>query len=512
MANLPSLEDVSFAAVAKALSASFVVLFVALLFLVVKRLFFHPLSKIPGPKLAAATGWYEFYYDVIRNGAYSHQFEEFHERYASSIIRISPNHVHIKDPYFFSEIFSPRSEFYKAPEFYDGVGVPGSIIMLRDPHKHRIRRNMLNPLFSSRSIDSMSLRTSRTVQRALRIALSDFEAGKETNIQQLFRRITLDSICETAFGHSYNSLDDGEEESEFLTNLDMFLTQVRIGIHFPIIIKISMNLPEIIANRIASGYMRFRAQCTGWINDVIEKRSQGIYNDKFERQYAFDLLLEPQPVKDYVVPSAKELVDEALVLIVAGTDTTTYALTHATYHILRHSDVLKRLQEELQQTLNENEGRLEWATIRQLPYLTAIIQESLRLSPPVPGGLPRVVPPQGVRYGSHTLAGGTTVSTALFLIHKDPRLFPDPETFNPDRWLGEEGKKLKKWNVAFSSGTRGCIGINLAYQELYLCLALFFSKFEMELFDTDASSVEWDDYGTARNRRPVKVKVKSILT
>lgn len=109
---------------AKALSASFAALVIAWLFVLVKRLFFHPLRNVPGPKLAAATGWYEFYFDVIRGGAFSKQFAGFHEKYgksvgrvssfhlclwlnmcivASSIIRISPNHVHINDPGFYNE-------------------------------------------------------------------------------------------------------------------------------------------------------------------------------------------------------------------------------------------------------------------------------------------------------------------------------------------------------------------------------------------------------------------------
>ena len=126
MFNLHFLQDTAIVSctLATALSASFVVLFIALLFIFVKNLYFHPLSKVPGPKLAAATGWYEFYYDIIRGGAYSHQYPKFHKKYgqsfgaecvlsvsafrstcaiASSIIRISPNHVHINDPDFYNE-------------------------------------------------------------------------------------------------------------------------------------------------------------------------------------------------------------------------------------------------------------------------------------------------------------------------------------------------------------------------------------------------------------------------
>lgn len=77
-ANLPA---ISLWTLAKVLSASLVVLFLAFFFMVVKRLYFHPLSKIPGPRLAAATSLYQFYYDVVCNGAYSHQYLRFHESY-----------------------------------------------------------------------------------------------------------------------------------------------------------------------------------------------------------------------------------------------------------------------------------------------------------------------------------------------------------------------------------------------------------------------------------------------
>lgn len=70
---------------AQALSASFVVILITSLLIAVKRLCFHPLSKVPGPRLAAATGWFEFYYDVIRGGAYLSQILESHEKYGKSL-------------------------------------------------------------------------------------------------------------------------------------------------------------------------------------------------------------------------------------------------------------------------------------------------------------------------------------------------------------------------------------------------------------------------------------------
>lgn len=85
--HLHFLRDIDLTATApwKALVTSLGVLFAAWIVIVVKRLYFHPLSKIPGPKLAAATSWYECYYDCIRSGDYSHQFPRFHEKYGQSI-------------------------------------------------------------------------------------------------------------------------------------------------------------------------------------------------------------------------------------------------------------------------------------------------------------------------------------------------------------------------------------------------------------------------------------------
>lgn len=106
----------------------------------------------------------------------------------------------------------------------------------------------------------------------------------------------------------------------------------------------------------------------------------------------------------------------------------------------------------------------------------AVVKESLRLSTPVPGITPRVVPPSGVTVQGHFIPGGvseliyiyvytranqtykTIVSMTHRSIHDNAELFPNPEAFDPWRWLGDQGKTLERWQVAFSKGSRQCVG------------------------------------------------------
>jgi cytochrome P450 len=75
----------------------------------------------------------------------------------------------------------------------------------------------------------------------------------------------------------------------------------------------------------------------------------------------------------------------------------------------------------------------------------------------------------------------------------DPAHFPEPETFQPERWLGPDASQLEKRLVAFSHGSRSCIGMNLAYEELYLNFSYVFRKFDMKPYKTTKASMDWKD-------------------
>ncbi|GIJ99999.1 hypothetical protein Aspvir_004013 [Aspergillus viridinutans] len=171
----------------------------------------------------------------------------------------------------------------------------------------------------------------------------------------------------------------------------------------------------------------------------------------------FDELLRSTAVKETYDSQTSGLVDEAFGFLIGGSDTTTMSLAYGTYFLLTSPKQFGRLRDELDEAMPYIKSP-DWNQIQRLPYLTAIVKETLRLSSVVPGILPRVVPPQGATVQGKFIPGGSYVSVSSSLIHGNPALFPEPDAFLPERWLGEQGKLLEKWNVAFSKGPRRCIG------------------------------------------------------
>ena len=126
-------------------------------------------------------------------------------------------------------------------------------------------------------------------------------------------------------------------------------------------------------------------------------------------------------------------------------------------------------------------------TLEQLPYLTAVIQEGLRLCDPVTHRISRQFPDHPLQCRDIFIPANTVVGMTAMLTHLNGTIFPEPRVFRPDRWLGPDSKRLEKYLVPFNRGTRSCLGINLARAELVLILAAVFRQ-----FDFDVSAVKRD--------------------
>lgn len=159
-----------------------------------------------------------------------------------------------------------------------------------------------------------------------------------------------------------------------------------------------------------------------------------------------------------------------------------HALRLITYHVLANPSIHRKLVDELDTVASSRSAPAPLAKLENLPYLSALILEGLRLSYGVSHRLGRASPDVALSYHGQTIPAGTTVTMSSVLIHDNPNIYPEPSVFNPDRWLADDSqKRLQRYLVSFGKGTRMCAGLNLAYAEIYLTLASVFRRYDFEM-------------------------------
>ncbi|MCJ1249525.1 hypothetical protein MMC30_006751 [Trapelia coarctata] len=181
---------------------------------------------------------------------------------------------------------------------------------------------------------------------------------------------------------------------------------------------------------------------------------------------------------------------EGGLIVIAGNETTGNALNALHFHLLANPEKIARLKAELAEEIKGQWDVSSWQQLKKLPYLTACIEEILRLSSGVPHRLARLAPKGGLRWRDHIIPEGTPVSMANYHMHMNPDIFPRPRDFWPERWPEPEAKSLKKYFAPFSKGPRMCLGIELEYAEMYLATAMIHRRFETELFETVRDDID----------------------
>jgi cytochrome P450 len=177
------------------------------------------------------------------------------------------------------------------------------------------------------------------------------------------------------------------------------------------------------------------------------------------------------------------LAQDAGNVVIAGTITTAWTLCVAVFHLVSQPETLRKLKAELATVLPKGaQSPVSMAALEQLPYLTACVQEAIRLSYGVTTRLPRIAPDETLVFNDGKkdwyIPPGTAVSMTSVQIHHDESIFPDSRHFLPERWIGQP--HLDKYMVSFSKGTFQCVGIYLAYAELYLAIARIFRTYGSE--------------------------------
>lgn len=190
----------------------------------------------------------------------------------------------------------------------------------------------------------------------------------------------------------------------------------------------------------------------------------------------------------------REMEENALTIIVAGSDTTASLLAGASFYLMRNQTTLDRITKEIRSTFR-NEQEIDCHSVNQLHYLTAVLKETMRMYPPAPAGTPRRVVLHGGDYiDGRRVPQNTTVGIQPWACNRSAFNFHDPDSFNPERWLDKPPLQFttdsREAMQTFGLGPRNCIGKSLAWLESRIVLARLLWNFDLEL---EAESRDWVD-------------------
>ncbi|KAI0204166.1 cytochrome P450 [Astrocystis sublimbata] len=468
--------------------------------LVVYRLRFHPLSKFPGPRVAAATAWYEAFFDLAPpGGQFMHKLDELHEHYGP-VVRINPHEIHIKDSSWLDTLYIHPSQGVrdKYPPAAHLTGTPDGVFGTISHAIHRKRRAVVSPLFSKSVAAASETAIYESVEKMLARIDRQISYNGCAEMRMNFLAFSTDLLAEHAFGKSLNLLHDDDKALNWQRTIRAVAHLTPIGRQFPWLMPVALKLPvrplEYIVPDIARIVglrrdMKMRAEEAIKSHEACDKSELA---DKIPKQTSngihrlYQGILSSKLLPDSE-KSADRMAQEAFVTIVAGGETTARVLTMAMYCILASpAQVLKRLRSELVEIMPEPTTQVSIPALEALPYLTAVIKESLRITALVTSRLPQVSPKERLQFREWVIPPGTPVSMTLRDILLDPDVFDEPFEFRPERWLPSNPKlpDMIRNYVPFGRGSRSCLGMNLAMAEMYIVIACMFRRVDFDLHDT----------------------------
>ncbi|KAI1495963.1 cytochrome P450 [Biscogniauxia marginata] len=466
------------------------------------RLFLHPLSRFPGPKLAAVSRWYEAYYDVVQNGQYTFKIAELHRRYGP-IIRISPHELHVSDPAFFDQLYRQDGVWDKYDWSVDAFATQGAVLLTPRHELHKARRQPLNPFFSKAKVSSRQDMIDRYLGK-LCDRISVFAESRETfNFGAAITAFVRDVAFDFILGKSYKSLDRDDFDQAMVTASSGSGQVWRATKHLRFIGPVLKSVPiDWIIKYGDHGtklFFRFMKENMEDTERLVASIISPSPVETATRSIVHEIMESKLPASE---KTTNRVFDDVATITGAGFETTAGALRVALFHVFDNEEILQRLRAELATVDTRNLKVLE-----QLPYLKAVLMEGLRISPALGTRMARIAPDRDLLYGQWRIPAGTPVGMTLVLLHADETLYPDPRRFNPDRWMGPDGgQKLDKTFAPFLRGTRACLGMHLAWAEMYLLVAGLVDRFDFRYLNARA-----DDFECDSDQFAIGTKGKSVL-
>jgi cytochrome P450 len=364
--------------------------------------------------------------------------------------------VVLADPEAIREVFRGDPAVYTAGnKSFDLFFGPASTLVL-DGEEHKRHRRLLGPSFRGERMAAYATLTRDLVVEALEA----WPRGAPFELLERMEEVTFHTIVSAVFGRP-----SADVLAEF--------TQLWRGLQ---------GLGPLLAGFVPalrvdlgpwSPWGRFRrnqAAVDRFVHaEIARARAEA---DRAEREDILATLVRPGPAEGL---SDDELRDEALTMLSAGHETTTASLSWTVQSVLANPEVLARARAEVDQAAGQEP--IDGPALKRMPFLDAVVNESLRLNPPLAIVSRKLAAP--VELAGHRLPAGAYVYPCVHLVHRDPELYPQPLEFRPERFEGDRPSPFEYF--PFGGGARTCLGLSMALFQTKLTLATLLQRADLRL-------------------------------
>jgi cytochrome P450 len=369
------------------LAASFALLILWSIGLVVQRLYFSPLSKFPGPKLAAATHWYQKYFDLLakrHGGQFLWEIKRMHEKYGP-VVRITPDELHIDDPDFWHQVYCNNSStrpIDKQEKLRHRFGVPDAVFSTPSGEQHRSRRQAMAGFFSKQRLRESQDRVNHLVNRiSSRISDEYANSHRVLNLGNMFSSLAVDVVTELCFRRCTNCTEAPDFRAPLISVTANSLWISHWSAHFRSMQAWIEWLPVGVVARlvpIIKPILDLRISISQQVVQILSNMEKSSISAKeargTDRATLFDdIIASNLPAEER---SYDRLTQEAFALTSAGMETVKSTMVLAVFHALDQPVLNQRIKSELVEAMPDPDVIPSWVELEKLPYLTGVINES----------------------------------------------------------------------------------------------------------------------------------------
>ncbi len=323
------------------------------------------------------------------------------------------------------------------------------------------QRRLMQPMFHNKIVNAFDAAINRYTA-ALGDAWERLGPTEPVALEREMSRVTFQIVAATLFG---SEIDEHAEEMSHILEVININTK-------------TMNAFLTLHPWVPTPYNRLFKRTITRLDNIVYKVLNGRRAGKVEARDLLDRLLSARDEETGVGMAEKQIRDEVVTLMLAGHETSATALQWIFYALAQHPDVEAELLAELEAVLHGRPATA--ADLNQLPYLKQVVQESMRLYPPV-WGIARTAT-HATEFGGYGLPPKAYISILPYSLHRHPGHWEDPERFDPTRFTPQRSHGRHSYcYIPFAAGPRACIGVGMSMLEIQLILAQLLQRFRIRM-------------------------------